>query len=469
MKILFAANEAVPFSLSDGTGYIAGGLPTALARRRGVEVAVILPLYSDMPEDLRAQLRFVAHYTVPLSWRRQYCGLYELRRNDVTWYFLDNEYYFKRYGLYGFYDDGERFAFFCRAVLETLEQIPFTPDILHCGNWQTALIPVYLQLFYRRREKFAKLPCVFSIHNIRNQCVYGLDILDNTYGIPPGLAHPLEYAGTVNLMKGAVETSSLVMVTPTAYGAYLLENPAGCHGLHGFLYRQCLRGVPAGIDISRFSPLADPSIATNYGLDDWKEGKEACKADLRADLGLAAGSMPLAGFVTRYYGDAGEDLLFETAETLLRQGLQLALVGLCPGYEERLNALFTRWPGRVGMRLGFDEAAARKIYAGADLFLTLGPAEAAGFEHLAALRYGAVPVAWDALRDTVRDDPDRGNGFLFRRRTPEALAGATARAKALFGKPEWDALARRAMQCDNSWTAAAPHYINAYQRVLKNR
>ncbi|MDR2780435.1 MAG: glycogen synthase, partial [Synergistaceae bacterium] len=417
MEILFAASEARPFFVSDSDGVMTGGLPPAL-HQRGAAISVVLPLYGDLSADWREKLKYIASFTVPVGWRNQYCGLFKLLWRGVTWYFLDNEYYFKRSGLYGFYDDGERFAFFSRAILEMLFHTRLAPDILHCNGWQTALAPIYLNLFYRNLENFAGMKTILTIHDIRRQYTAPTDILEGTFGIGRENLHTLEYGGLVNLMKGAIEESDIVSALSPSYAGELLDPAYGC-GLDDFLQkkRRKIHGILSGIDISDYNPLTDPYIPANYGINDSTEGKSACKKALREELGLAAGDAPIIGMVTDFTEDRGLDLVMAAADEMFGGGFQLVVAGSGEWkYEKFFTELAPSRRGVFGARAGDSEELARIVYAGSDIFLMPSRTEPCGFGQMAALRYGTVPVVRDTggLRDTVRENPDGlGNGFTF--------------------------------------------------------
>ena len=325
MKILYAASEATPFAKSGGLADVAGSLPKALVKD-GVDARVIMPLYGDL--KMRDKLEYVTNYSVPVGWRSQYCGLFKAEVNGVTYYFLDNEYYFKRRGLYGFYDDGERFAFFSRAVLETLFYIDFTPDIINCNDWQTALTPVYLNLYYRHLDKFNHIKTVFTIHNIAYQGKYGMDILEDTCGIGARDAHIVEYDGCANFMKGAIETADKVTTVSPTYAQEILD-PWFSHGLDGLLrqkqYKLC--GILNGIDMVVNDPATDPALAANYDVNTVQDGKPICKKAMLEQFGMDQDGSPVMGMVTRLVGHKGLDLVRSVAEGLLEQGIQFGGIG----------------------------------------------------------------------------------------------------------------------------------------------
>jgi starch synthase len=439
-------------------------------RRRGTDVRVILPLYGDMREEWLGQLRYITNFNVPVSWRNQYCGLFELVRQGVTYYFLDNEYYFKRRGFYGFYDDGERFSFFSRAVLETVARLDRGPDIIHCNDWQTALIPVYLNLYYRRIDKYAHIRTVFTIHDIQYQGKYGPEILEGTLGIGRENFHLVEYDGVVNYMKGAIESADLVSTVSPTYGEEILDPWYGC-GLDPFLRlrRHKLRGILSGIDRDVYNPATDPYIAVQYDAGSFETGKAACKEGLRNLFGLAKNDAPVIGMVIRFENHKGLDLLIHAADEILG-GVQLAIIGYGGGAYERLFLeLAARWNGACAVRFGFLPELARQIYSGSDLFLMPSKFEPCGLAQMIALRYGAIPIVRETggLKDTVTEGAE-GNGFTFVSYNAGELRDACFRAREAWqDKKEWKALVRRAMLCDYGWDRPSQLYLDMYNDTMK--
>ena len=377
MRILYAASEANPFAKSGGLADVAGALPKALVKD-GVDARVIMPLYGDLKH--REMLEYVTNYSVPVGWRSQYCGLFKAEVDGVTYYFLDNEYYFKRRGLYGFYDDGERFAFFSRAVLETLFYIDFTPDIINCNDWQTALVPVYLNLYYRHLDKFNRIKTVFTIHNIAYQGKYGTDILEDTCGIGRRDQHIVEYDGCANFMKGAFETADKITTVSPTYAQEILD-PWFSYGLDALLrekqYKLC--GILNGIDMDANDPATDKHIPFNYSIDNFEEGKAKCKEALQDRFGLHKDGSPVFGMVSRMVGMKGFDLVQSIADGLVDRGIELVILGSGESqYESFFSDLCARHPGRVGTYIGFEPALSQEIYAGADAFIMPSKSEPCG-------------------------------------------------------------------------------------------
>jgi starch synthase len=472
MEILFASSEAYPFFTSGKLGDMTGSLAVALGRRN-VSVRVILPLYQDMQAAWREKLKYLANFTVPVSWRSQYCGLFELVRQGVTYYFLDNEYYFKRNGFYGFYDDGERFCFFSRAILEAVAHLEAVPDIIHCNDWQTALTPVYLNLYYRHLEKYAGIRTIFTIHDIQYQGKYGPDILEGTLGIGREHFHLVEYDGIVNYMKGAIESADLVSTVSPTYAREILDPWYG-HGLDAFLRLRIdkLRGILSGIDPDVYNPASDAYIAVQYNADSVVDGKRACKESLRDILGLTENSDPLIGMVIRFESHKGLDLLIPVVDEILDGGMQLAIVGCGDrGYERFFGELAARRSGQFAVRFGFLPEFARQVYSGSDMFLMPSKSEPCGLAQMIALRYGTVPIVRETggLKDTITEG-EGGNGFTFAPYHAADLRAACFRARAAYRQREpWRALVRRIMTCDNSWMEPSKKYLDMYHEAMKPR
>jgi starch synthase len=467
MNVLFASSEACPFFTSGKLGDMTGGLAAGL-RRLDVDIRVILPLYDGMKAEWRERLRYVTNFTVPVSWRSQYCGLFELVRDGVTCYFLDNEYYFKRPDFYGYYDDGERFAFLSRAILETLGHIDFAPDIIHCNDWQTALTPVYLNLRYRRLEKFVNIKTIFTIHDVQYQGQYGPEIVDGVLGIGHENFHLVEYDGIVNYMKGAIESADIVSTVSPSYAREILEPWYGC-GMDRFLRQRDfkLRGILSGIDTEEFNPATDTRIAARYSAGNFEEGKDRCKKQLRKIFGLEQNEAPLIGMVTHFVNHKGPDLLVRAADEIINAGMQLAILGRGePGYERFFGELAARRSGQCAARFGFLPDIARNIYAGSDMFLMPSRSEPCGLAQMLALRYGSIPIARETggLRDTVSEGE---NGFVFSGYNADEMRDACLRARKTWAdKKAWNALIRRAMKCDHSWGCPAEKYLEMYKETL---
>ncbi|WRS26623.1 glycogen/starch synthase [Oscillospiraceae bacterium MB08-C2-2] len=471
MKILFAASEAVPYAASGGLADVAGSLTKSICGR-GHGCRVVLPLYGDISEEHRQSMRFVASFTVVLGWRNQYCGVFEAQRDGVWYYFLDNEYYFKRQGLYSFYDDAERFAFFSKAVLDMLEQVDFEPEIIHCNDWQTGLIPVYLNTLYRASPKLREVKTVYTIHNIQYQGQYDLEIAGDVLGLPEPAVAMLEYGGSLNLMKGGIDQCDLLTTVSPTYAKEILD-PYYAHGLEGFLQTKSykLHGILNGIDTVSYDPAADLSLLENYSLSALK-GKQRSKKKLQLELGLSPDSKaPMLAMVTRLASHKGLDLVQYIFGRIMDEGVQFVLLGSGDWQLEKFfREMVAQYPGRVSVTLGFEPPLARKIYAGADLFLMPSKSEPCGLAQMIALRYGTLPVvrSTGGLADSIIDVGDDGYGYTFQSYNAEDMLGAIQRGLADYAQPKkWVGLVKKAMACDFSWEASAGEYIRLYQQIVE--
>ena len=473
MKVLYAASEALPFIASGGLGDVAGSLPQAL-RKRLVGCRVVMPLYDNIKQELKDSMKFITSISVPVAWRRQYCGIFEAKSGGVIYYLLDNQYYFKRDTLYGFYDDAERFAFFSRAILEIIPHIDFKPDIIHCNDWQTALTPVYYSTIYANQPGYENIKTVFTIHNIQYQGVYGEELIDNVVGIDHAHRSLIEYDGAVNLMKGGIECANAVTTVSPSYANEILD-PWYSHGLDTILRQRCykLRGILNGIDVENYNPETDKDVFKNYSADNVR-GKYVNKKELQKLLGLPEKSdTPVMGMVTRLVSHKGLDLCKAVLDELLATtDIQLVVLGSGDyQYEEFFRGLAARYPEQVGLCLGFIPDLARKIYAGADFFLMPSKSEPCGLSQMVALRYGTIPIVRETggLRDSVRDSGDgEGNGFVFSSYNAHDMLHAIRRAVEGYNdKKGWPILVKRAMDSDNSWGKSANDYIKMYKEVLK--
>ena len=474
MNILFAASEAVPFAASGGLADVIGSLPHALVEK-GHDCRIVMPYYKSIKTahpELCERLTQVTHFTVDVSWRKQYCGIYTAVWNGVTYYLLDNEYYFKRDGLYGFYDDCERFVFFSRAVLEMLRCIDFKPDIINENDWQTALIPVFYQVFYKYQQGFQNIKHVYTIHNIQYQGNYGREVLNEVMGIPLYHMGILEYDGAINMMKGAIETADKITTVSPSYAWEILD-PWYSHGLDRILVNKQykLSGILNGIDTTLYNPETDDLIAEKFSAEKLS-GKDACKENLLSELALQEGDEPIIGIVTRFVSHKGIDLIRYVFEDIVNMGCKFAILGSGERiYEDFFSEMQSRYPDKVSVTLGFQPDLARKIYAGADMFLMPSQSEPCGLAQMISMRYGTVPIVRETggLRDSVKDDGNHdGNGFSFKTYNAHDMLDAVKRAKAVYDTPEeWKALKKRAMQSDFSWSASADSYLALYKELCK--
>ena len=471
MKILYAASEAYPFAMSGGLADVAGALPKAL-RRRLVGCRVVLPLYECVSEELRANMNFITSITVPVAWRRQYCGIFEAKVDGVIYYLLDNQYYFKRNSLYGFYDDAERYAFFSRAVLEMIPYINYTPDIIHCNDWQTALIPVFLNTLYRENEIHRNIHTVFTIHNIQYQGKYGYELIDDVLGIPAGSSQVIDYDNCVNFMKGGIQEADRVTTVSPTYAKEILD-PYYSHGLDGILRDLSgkVSGIVNGIDTEVYNPETDKYIFENYSVETIGN-KVKNKVALQEELGLPVREdVAVIGIVTRLVKHKGLDLVKHVFEEILKADVQVAILGSGEWeFETFFHEMSQKYPNKVAFRMGFIPALARKIYAGADIFLMPSQSEPCGLAQMVALRYGTIPIVRETggLADTIKDSGDNeGNGFTFKSYNAHDMLNTVWRAlEGYSDKQGWTVLKKRAMECDYSWGKSAGEYIRLYKNIL---
>ena len=469
MNILFAASEAVPFAATGGLADVIGSLPSAI-RNVGNDCRVVMPLYKSIRPEMRMQMTFLTNITVDVSWRKQYCGIFTAIWNGVTYYFIDNKYYFDRDGLYGFYDDCERFVFFSRAVLEMLRCIDFVPDVIHANDWQTALISVFYQVFYKYQQGYQNIKNIFTIHNIQYQGSYGREVLNEVMGIPLYHMGILEYDGAINMMKGAIEAADKITTVSPSYAWEILD-PYYAHGLDRILINKQykLSGILNGIDVNSYNPEQDMLIAKNFSADH-PEGKKACKEALLSELALQEGDEPVIGIVTRFVSHKGIDLIRYVFEDILNLGYKFVILGSGEKiYEDFFSEMQWRYPDKVSVTLGFQPDLARKIYAGADMFLMPSQSEPCGLAQMISMRYGTIPIVRETggLRDSVKDNGNHdGYGYSFRTYNAHDMLNACERAKQCYDDADaWKALVIRAMRQDYSWNASALKYIDLYREL----
>ena len=472
MKCLFVTSEAQPFAASGGLADVSGSLPHAL-RQRLIGCRIVMPLYEDIPDELKESMRFLTSFSVPVAWRRQYCGIFESRFDGVIYYFIDNQYYFKRQGMYGHYDDAERFAFFSRAVLEMLPFIDFKPDIIHCNDWQTALVPTYYNLFYSRSDWYKGIKTVFTIHNIQYQGKYGSELYDEVVGIPPQSRSILDFDGCINFVKGAVETSNRVTTVSPSY-SWEIRDPWFSNGLDSILNARAwkIRGILNGIDTVSYDPATDPEIYANFSVNDLS-GRTVNKRKLQERLGLEQNiETPIIAMVTRLVSHKGLDLVKAALDQIMtEEDIQFVILGSGDWeYESFFRSMQGKYPGRISACHGFIPELSRKIYAGADMFLMPSKSEPCGLSQMIALRYGAIPIVREVggLRDSIRDSgTGEGNGFTFKNYDAMDMINCIRRAIAgYWQRDSWKTLIKRAMECDNSWVRSATEYINLYREVI---
>ena len=474
MKVLYVSSEALPFMASGGLADVAGSLPKAL-RKRLIGCRVVMPLYDGIRQELKDSMTFLTSISVPVAWRRQYCGIFEAKANGVIYYLLDNQYYFKRDGIYGYYDDAERFTFFSRAVLEILPHIGFKPDIIHCNDWQSALTPLYYSTLYATRPGYENIKTIFTIHNIQYQGTYGKDLIGDVLGLRPEDTGLIEYDGDVNFMKAAIETANRVTTVSPSYADEILD-PWYSHGLDTILRQRKwkLSGILNGIDTESYDPETDKDIFKNFSAADFS-AKAENKRGLQELMGLPQrDDVPLMGMVTRLVGHKGLDLVKAVLDELLATSdIQMVVLGSGEWqYEEFFKQMAAKYPDKFALKLGFIPSLSRKIYAGTDLFLMPSKSEPCGLSQMIALRYGSIPIVRETggLRDSIRDSGDgEGNGFTFANYNAHEMLYTIRRAVEGYQKPDgWKILVKRAMECDNSWGKSANEYIKLYKSVLKD-
>jgi starch synthase len=463
--------------MTGGLGDVAGSLPQALNSTGEADCRVIIPLYSDIPHTLRAKMKYVTNFFVPLSWRSQYCGVFEAQHNGVTYYFIDNEYYFKRPGLYGSFDDGERFAFFSRAVIETALHVGFIPDVFHANDWHCAMIPVYFHAFYASRGEFKNTRTVFTIHNVQYQGKFDPFVFGDILGLPESMLPMMEYEGCVNYMKGAVESANAVTTVSPTY-ANELRYSFYAYGLSPIINRNMnkLTGILNGIDTSLYDPASDPDIFSHFSAKDLEagdfSGKAMNKKRLQEMLGLPQDEHAfLIGMVSRLVAPKGIDLVKFVLEELLGGNVQFVLLGKGDFiYENYFGEMRSRYPAKLSVNIGFIKDLAHKIYAGADALLMPSQSEPCGLAQMVALRYGTVPIvrSTGGLNDSIvdADSGSSGNGYTFRTINAGDMLAAIRRAQAAFADTgKWQALVTRAAECDFSWGRSARTYLDLYSRL----
>jgi starch synthase len=478
MKILYATSEAAPFAKVGGLGDVAGALPAAMAGA-GYGVRVIMPLYGSIPDEWRVRMKFIKHTYIPLAWRNLYCGLFELKKDGITYYFIDNEYYFKRGEIYGHYDDGERYAFFSAAVAALLNDLDgWVPDVVHCNDWQTALIPIYMRRLYDGIAAIDSMRTVFTIHNVQYQGRFGRDTLENVFGLPHTLfdCGMLEFMGGLNLMKGAIELSDRVTTVSPTY-AEELQFAYYAHGLEGVIAenRHKLIGVLNGLDAQAFDPSTDENVAKNFSAAAL-QGKAVCKAELQKLLGLAQRpEVPLIVSVGRLVSHKGMDLVAAALEEIMDIDVQLAILGRGDWHFEQLfTSARHNYEGRLSASFLFNPSLAGSLYAGGDIFLMPSQSEPCGLSQMIAMRYGTIPVVRETggLKDTVEPfNPETGggDGFTFANYDKYDLIHAVRRAVDLYcgDKKRWKAMMKRGMTRDFSWTESAKAYKKLYREICQ--
>lgn len=475
MQIVFASAECAPFVKTGGLGDVAGSLPAALVRA-GAEVIVMVPKYATIKDEYKAQMEHFSDFYVSLGWRNEYCGLEKLEHDGVTYMFIDNERYFARDYPYGFFDDGERFAFFSKAITESLQHLPagFECDILHCNDWQTALAPVFLREFYQGLPLYDRVKTVFSIHNVAFQGQFSDTVMEDILGVAhiPAAASQLRCdACSINYMLGALRYADAITTVSPTY-ANEIQTPEFGEGLDGVLRERsyALQGILNGIDVAGFDPATDKRIAANYTVDD-RGGKAVCKAKLQEELGLEVrDDRPLMVMVTRLTRQKGMDLVMYALDRILAGGVQVAVLGTGDrDYEDGLRYFQDKYPGTMAARIEFDPALSQRMYAAADMFLMPSKFEPCGLSQIIAMRYGTLPIVRETggLKDTVipyNEFTGEGTGFSFSNFNGDEMGDAVFRAARLFwdNRDAWNQLVTQAMSQDFSWTRSADKYLDLY-------
>ena len=475
-KILFAGAEAMPFAATGGLGDVLGSLPAALAQTGNADVRVVLPLYAAVSEDWRKKMKQEAVFYVKLAWREQYCGVFSLQHNGVTYYFIDNEYYFKRPSLYGFFDDGERYAYFCMAVMEMMTRLDFFPDVLHAHDWQAALTVVYLNCLYRQRKGYGDIRTVFTIHNIEYQGIYDFSILGDVFALGENEHSLMEYGGCINLMKAAIQCADRVSTVSPRYAEEICT-PAYAHRLDSCLNANAhkLCGILNGIDYDYYDPKTDKAIAAKFSVRSMS-GKEANKKALQEEVGLPVrGDVPILAVISRLAAHKGLDLIASCIyDVVLNHDVQLVVLGKGEAhYEQFFTDLQNSFPDKVRALITYDRDLSKRIYAATDIFLMPSKSEPCGLSQMIASRYGAIPVVRETggLYDSIKPYWEEkktihGNGFTFANYSAEELKERTVAALTLWrDEVKRKKLVTKIMKTDFSWTASAQKYMEMYDTL----
>lgn len=470
-KIIFLASEAAPFIATGGLADVLGSLPKALANDKNLDISVIIPLYSSIKPEFRSKFKFLTNFNVSVSWRYQYCGVLYYEHEGVKFYFIDNEYYFKREGnIYGFYDDAERFAFFSRAALDTIARLDIYPDVLHCNDWQTASSIIYLKGMYYADESFRKIKTVFTIHNIEYQGNFGMECYDDLFGFPESIKSFVEFNGCVNLMKGAIEMTDIVSTVSPTY-AEEIKNPFFAHDLEGIINRNAhkLYGILNGIDVDYYNPSNDKFIFSNYSSDDLS-GKAICKSELQKMLNLPVREdVPVIALISRLVSHKGLDLLKEVIKELLINDVQVVILGKGEtSYENFFLDVASQYQGKCVTIIAYNQDLSRKIYSGADLFLMPSKMEPCGLSQMIASRYGTVPIVRETggLNDSIKAwTGEKGNGFTFHDYNAHDMLYVINEAIRLYkDKTVWKKLQNIVINTDFSWDGLANKYKELYNK-----
>jgi starch synthase len=477
LKVLFVASEAHPFIKVGGLGDVAHALPRAL-RKLGIDVRVILPKYGSIKEEFKSEMVNIAHFNVPLGWRNQYCGLQYMEYDDIPFYFIDNEYYFKREGAYGYYDDGERFAFFDKAVIESINHMEgFTPDVIHCNDWHSGAVIPLLKAFYSHKDRFKNIKTLFTVHNLQYQGVFPKEILNELLGLGDEyfVDERLKFNEAVSFMKGALNMADKISTVSNTYAEEIKTSYYG-EGLDSLLwYRKYdLSGIVNGIDTDIYNPETDKELAFNFNKDDFNN-KLKNKTALQSELGLTVDeNIPMIGIVSRLVSQKGFDLIARVLDEILELDLQIVLLGTGErDFEQMFKHYGKKYPQKVSTNILFNNKLAKKIYASSDMFLMPSKFEPCGIGQLLALRYGTIPIVRETggLKDTVtmyNKITGEGNGFSFANYNAHDMLYTIQKAVKLYkDKTLWNRLVKTAMSEDNSWDKSAQVYIDLYNSMIK--
>lgn len=475
MKVLFVASEAYPFIKTGGLGDVAYALPKAL-RKMGIDARVIIPKYSGIPLSFRNCMENVATFTVPVGWRKQYCGLQYLTYDEIPYYFVDNEYYFERPETYGCYDDGERYSYFSKAVLESIKHMgDFVPDIIHCNDWHCGILPALLKDNYSDDEMYSEIKSVFTIHNLKYQGVFPKEILGELLNLDEGYYtdDALKFYDAVSFMKGGIVFADAVTTVSETYAGEI-QTPFYGEGLDGLLRSKSekLYGIVNGIDYELYNPIVDKKIFYNFDENSLKQKMEN-KLKLQQELCFTVNeNIPMIGIVTRLVKQKGLDLIVEKLQELLSLPIQIVLLGNGDEYYEDIFQYYASiYPSRISTNIIFDEKLAQKIYAASDMFLMPSLFEPCGIGQLIALKYGSIPIVRETggLKDTItpyNKYTGNGNGFSFTNYSSDELIDAITRALNLYkDKDSWNKLINNAMTSNNSWENSAKNYIDLYSNI----
>ncbi len=476
MNILFAVSEAFPFAKSGGLADVAYSLPKAL-RKIGVDVRVIMPKYSDISSNFSTKMKHVCHFTVPVGWRNQYCGIEYLNLDGIPFYFVDNEYYFKRPGYYGYFDDGERFSFFSRAVCEAVYHLDFDVDIIHTNDWHTSIIPVLLKAHYSHSEKHRKIKTVLTIHNLKYQGIFSKEVMYDLLSLPDEYfdENRLKFYDAISFLKGGIIYSDKVVTVSKTYSNEIRTLSHG-EGLHGLLsgIGEKLTGIANGIDYDVYNPATDKHIFINYDANTFVERKKQNKFKLQQMLNLpVSDEVALIGMVTRLTREKGIELIEKIINKLLTLPIQLVILGAgAYEYEQMFRHLAMSYPSKISANICYSEELSRKIYAGSDMYLMPSLTEPCGISQLIAMRYGSVPIVRETggLKDTVKpynQFTGEGWGFSFTNYDPSELYATVKYALSIYSdKNQWNSIVHQAMTRDNSWNTSAFEYKKVYESLL---